>query len=925
MRGKNTFRRIFNKKNIIISMFLLVIVILSRIGVTTNYNNGIKTNIDKYNDTEVSKMGITSEDIIKKAIELANQTGNYYQSGCIGFVNQTINEIQGNTDLINQCSGWQNSTINGISVQNAIVTETKSVMNGTPWYRYIRGLTPGDIIVGDGHAMIFLGETNNDGAVGYEELKKMLSDNYGITLTSSIPDYTTIGDCFTGSYYRARSTTQAGCKYWTIDVNGGQGGVGRARIQNYDWTDTSGSAYSSNLNNMIVYRFKKNITGQYHLNIAKRSTEDNSALANKTGINGVNIKVTNTTNNETNTRTTGKINDNCYGMIEKFFKDTTITKDNVNTPDIYTIEETNTVSGYEKLDLSNIRIAVYKKVSSDNSKYIVDYVRINNASGNELARATNNKGSSNGECKLDINGDGLYDIGLEVYSDGSGLCVTLRNKPEGKYHINIVKKATWDTETDKKDKNSRYQYALGGANFKITQNAKNVGVNVGKNSNENLTSVEGKISTIAFANKGSDSDGNITINESNKNTPDEYEIIETKSPDGYQSLGKTLKFKVYKTNDYKIKGITVGNSDKLWEYTGANMDYGGTVWVRIDKDGNVIDKNATNKEDYVIALDFNQTAITITYKDPPEGSYNLNIAKKPSDSISENKYSDCIGGAEFVVKQNRNGGTGTYNVGVSRKTEDNDESAFDHDPDDVVSVENRIVRTVSGDLTKKIAFGNHGSSYLGDIKVNEDNCDTEDIYTFKETKAPLGYINEFIGLKIGITKKYDSNKKTYVIDKIKYYGIKYNVPKDKNDDSWADDLTTVKKEITANGNIQWLKIGKDGSVVTDDNDCIISLDFHQTAVTVTYKDNKAEGIYDVSLAKLNSDDVEKMTSAKDYDSLKNVSGIKFNVMQITPDAKTYRNTVETKSEPISITNERKYSKYYKKWCKLWNISYRRVY
>ena len=45
MRGKNTFRRIFNKKNIIISMFLLVIVILSRIGVTINYNNGIKTNI----------------------------------------------------------------------------------------------------------------------------------------------------------------------------------------------------------------------------------------------------------------------------------------------------------------------------------------------------------------------------------------------------------------------------------------------------------------------------------------------------------------------------------------------------------------------------------------------------------------------------------------------------------------------------------------------------------------------------------------------------------------------------------------------------------------------------------------------------------------------------------------------------------------
>lgn len=508
-------------------------------------------------------------------------------------------------------------------------------------------------------------------------------------------------------------------------------------------------------------------------------------------------------------------------------------------------------------------------------------------------------------------------VTLEREPQNSNVSANVTYKvPEGKYHINLVKKATWDTDTDSKEKlTDKYKNSIGGAKFKITQNAKNVGVNVGKNSNEDLTSVEGTISTIAFANNGSDNKGNITINDSNKNTPDEYEITETEAPAGYFNEGRTLKFKVYKTNDYKIKGISVGDSTKVWEYTGENMDYGGAIWIRIDKDGNVIDKNTANKEDYVIALDFNRTAITITYKDPPEGSYRLHIAKKPSNSVSENEYKDCLGGAEFVVKQNRNGGTGDYNLGVSRKTEDNDESAFDHDPDDVVKPENRIVRTVSGKLTEKIAFGNHGSSYLGDIKVNEDNCNTEDIYTFKETKAPFGYTNERIGLKIGITKKLTEDKKTYVIDKIKYYGIKYNVPIDKNDDSWADDLNNVITEISPSGDVQWLKIGKDGSVVTDDNDCIISLDFHNTAITVTYKDKKIEGNYDISLAKYNSDDVEKMTSQKDYDSLKNVSGIKFNVSQISQTSRIYTNTVETKSKPVLITNERKYSRtiYYKKW------------
>ena len=902
MRGKNTFKRIF-KKNIIIGIILFSIVALSGIGITININNGIKNHIDGYSDADVSKMNITPEDIIKKAIELGNRTGNTYNGGCIDFVNTTIREVvnskNGTCSLGSTCSGWdKNSSINGVSLENAVirnVDNTNKGGDGRTWFSLVEdkfSLQPGDIIIGDGHAMIFLGNAD-----GYGNLRTILERKYGVSFYNLNNYFTDGGDI--ASYYKdyahTSGRTNMGSTYWVIDVNGENG---HARVSDYNWSSTEQGAKSKNLDHMKVYRFKKDIKGQYHLNIAKRSNTDNSALANKRGINGVKIKVTNTTNKETATYTTGKINDNCYGMIENFFGNTTITKDNVNTPDVYTLEETNTVAGYEKLDLSNIRIAVYKKISSDKTKYIVDYVRINNASGKEFAHANAGE-TKNGECKVDINGDNIYDIGLEVYRDGSGLCVTIRNKPEGKYHINLVKKATWDKETDKNS--NRYQYALGGAKFEMYRKIgeeKYKGVNAVENDNNELVSIEGKLAKIAFKNRGSNSTGDITVNENNWNIPDEFEITETEAPAGYFNEGRTLKFKVHKTNDYKIKGISVGDSTKVWEYTGENMDYGGAIWIRIDKDGNVIDKNAANKEDYVIALDFNQTAITITYKDPPEGSYRLHIAKKPSNSVSENEYKDCLGGAEFVVKQNRNDGIGDYNLGVSRKTEDNNESAFDHDPDDVVKPENRIVRTVSGKLTEKIAFGNHGSSYLGDIKVNEDNCNKEDIYTFKETKAPFGYTNERIGLKIGITKKLSEDKKTYVIDKIKYYGIKYNVPIDKNDDSWANDLNNVITEISASGDVQWLKIGKDGSVVTDDNDCIISLDFHNTAITVTYKDKKIEGNYDISLAKFNSDDVAKITSNKDFDNLKYVPGIKYNIWDINTSPAIKE--VETSETPISL-------------------------
>lgn len=598
-----------------------------------------------------------------------------------------------------------------------------------------------------------------------------------------------------------------------------------------------------------------------------------------------------------------------------------------------------------KFNGKSVKIELYTGKNSgtkiDNNSYRTQsgdiYIKIPASSNNNFSGLLNQNNSFSANITVDDYKTSTRYWECETYSDWQPAVTIQRehnpNKvsasgsysiPDGEYHMNIVKKATWDTDTDNKTEvTDKYKNSIGGAKFKITQSGRNFKqVNTGKTKDKDeLVSVAGSLERIVFNNDGSNGNGQIKITESNYNNEDYYSIEEETAPNGYKKNDIKFYFGIRKKYDSENKKYVIDqvicykNENHTDEIVKVNATK-DIKWIRIGFDGKVLNNdNVNTRENYAVALDFHQTAITITYKDPPEGSYRLHIAKKPSNSVSENEYKDCLGGAEFVVKQNRNGGTGDYNLGVSRKTEDNNESAFDHDPDDVVKPENRIVRTVSGKLTEKIAFSNHGSSYLGDIKVNEDNCNTEDIYTFKETKAPFGYTNERIGLKIGITKKLSEDKKTYVIDKIKYYGIKYNVPIDKNDDSWADDLNNVITEISASGDVQWLKIGKDGSVVTDDNDCIISLDFHNTAITVTYKDKKIEGNYDISLAKYNSDDVAKITSQKDYDSLKNVSGIKFNVLQISQTSRIYTNTVETKSKPVLITNERKYSRtiYYRKW------------
>ena len=186
----------------------------------------------------------------------------------------------------------------------------------------------------------------------------------------------------------------------------------------------------------------KSIKGTYHMNIAKKSTSDDSELSDKSkALGNTTFKVTKTEYGqqaETKEVTTTDGED-----VKSIFGDVDIEKNElgVGKPDVYTIDEVSTKNGYKTIDLSDISISVYKAKVGE--KYQIDYVRVDKG-GKEIGRAasrqTKDGANVNGEQTFDIDGDGVYDIGLEVSNNGMAFCITIRNpEKEGKYNVKLIK------------------------------------------------------------------------------------------------------------------------------------------------------------------------------------------------------------------------------------------------------------------------------------------------------------------------------------------------------------------------------------------------------------------------------------------------------------------------------------------------------
>ena len=185
----------------------------------------------------------------------------------------------------------------------------------------------------------------------------------------------------------------------------------------------------------ITGKATSEISGKYHMNIVKKSATDDSELSDKSNALGgttfkVSKKVYGQDNVDTKEVTTeeGKESSSIFGDVNIDKNGTGAEK-----PDTYTIEETNTTEGYEKIDLSNVVIYVYKKEQAGN--YVIDYVKIVKDEKDLGSVKSGEEGK-----EFDINGDGVYDIGLEVSSNGTDFCITIRNPhKKGEYNVKLIK------------------------------------------------------------------------------------------------------------------------------------------------------------------------------------------------------------------------------------------------------------------------------------------------------------------------------------------------------------------------------------------------------------------------------------------------------------------------------------------------------
>ena len=283
MKGKEVFKKLVNIKSIIAIIVVTIIAVLSGINIVQYNSHNAQTELGEAQQTNVIEntswnpvtIGIEPADIIKQAISLANNTSSTYAGGCIGFTNEVIKKTKNgaankNTTLQGLgSSNWDTSTINGLKVGTYVkkyTTNANMTNGGKKWFDEIgvNRLQPGDIIIGEGHSMIYLGKATN-----YETLKSNLKNTYGITFSDGLQKMTTGGEG-SRTYYHQYTDDSVKSDYWTIDVNGNGNHV---RISNYNWTVAAGK--SSNLNNMHVYRFKKVDTKSIKLNIVKQDMNGN--------------------------------------------------------------------------------------------------------------------------------------------------------------------------------------------------------------------------------------------------------------------------------------------------------------------------------------------------------------------------------------------------------------------------------------------------------------------------------------------------------------------------------------------------------------------------------------------------------------------------------------------------------------------------
>ena len=726
-----------NMRKIVILMLALIIAVgtffmYPRANFNSTDNLETKLNNATLNSSwDPSGMGITPEDIVKKAVELGNNTSTPFSSGCIGLVNNVIKGVQSNSSLQDGCKGWKEaSTINGISASKAEYAYTDNSMTGETWYDTLGmdadSLQVGDIIIGEGHAMIYLGQASS-----YSELNSNLYNTYGVKFNDSWVNGFTSGDS-SGSYYKdylnTEGRTGVSCTYWTIDVNGNGG---YARVSCYNWKSSDESEGSKNLDKMHVYRFAKP-TGEYNLKIVKKSTTSTTAINDySNGLAGAKFSVDqylNSDGNTTTTATNSKTVETTAGLTT-IYSPVSITS---TSADRYQLKETAAPNGYTTINNWTIGLQVHKTL--EGSTYKVDHVTfLGNglaANGQTVTPGHYMKINSAGEASIDSNTTD-YIIAISLGSaENCDIVVTWKNPRDvtGSYHMYIGKRDIEDLETP-----------VAGATFEI------------KRYKNNVTANEKKVdvTTVTSGNTYAASNGCTAIqigdearplNEqelANWNTTidditnyDKYTIYEKSAPAGYSKMSDTMVLRVYKKekddgSKYVIDKIEVCNYNETSVIGSATYSSeNGNLYIKKTGTSYAIGTNS----DWFMRVEVSSGAVAVYWANQLlEGTFNLNLVKYIKNTETP------LAGAGFKIK--------IENKATKEAVVDGNNMAIDG--------------------TKEYEVGPNGRLNISGINIEEAGITY--VVTIQESTVPEGYTGISEAITFEAVSALSSDGKTFVL------------------------------------------------------------------------------------------------------------------------------------------------------------------
>ena len=596
MKGK-----IFNFRNIVIGIIILVIITISGINIVEHNTRNVQTNLgEAVSGTNSYPDNSANEYIVKGAL-------NRYKSQRYMTCSDLVDDILGTGST---ASDWYNNgyndrkiTINGKEYKTKKIAESDPNKSGE-WYNRIsdastKDIRPGDIICSEKHMIIYL---------GYYSVAEMQNNVNSII---QIKPGETAGyqhnandrnNPYTDSYPNQSK------KYWYIQGNHLDGNPYRLKIANYDWHGTA-EGDSNSLENFKVIRLVSE-TKNIKLNINKQDMNNKSLNGAEFEYwdHGSNLGSIPTNGGTTVTGTSIQLNNMSYGSTKYIWLK------EKKAPDGYSI-------GLGKPFALRIHVTLEGKI---NVKKIHD--------GDEKTNI------------IEKYFGGLSDGTSTVYKDSelqtnkNDISVIIKDPQNGQYHINLGKKSSENLDGT------------------IDSNlVAGVTYNVDMNNDDG----QKKVKTVTKTTKNNIT-GTVNIKSLNNDT---YVFNETDATSaGYVKNGKAYGVVVRKEVDsggtYKIKNLKYYSGEDS-TYKSCEINPGETWWIK--SDGTPTKTPTSDEKKSAVAcinLSSDKGAFAYIGINPPlEGEYNLKLLKVDDSTnwkAHTNQAEGGIGKATFKVKQYRN-------------------------------------------------------------------------------------------------------------------------------------------------------------------------------------------------------------------------------------------------------------------------------